>query len=198
MHAVITFAATLACLIGVVSASSAETITLEAVSRGTYDDTGVFASGFSGTLSGNYLTGEFSAFGLIRELRSFFVFDLTGISDQIEAGTFDVSAGFYVSVDSFETLSLFDVGSSLTALTNNTGGTGAFVDLGSGVTYGARVFTGTEPVLLPPTSISLNASALADLNSTSGLFGIGGALTSITGTSLQVVFGGTVDRIRIL
>jgi hypothetical protein len=175
----------------IATSASAATITLSAVSRGAYVDSGVFGTGGAGTPGGNYVTGEYNAFGTPQEYRSFYVFDLSGVTDTIVSGTFQISAGSYTSVDASESVSLFDVSSPIAALTGNTGGVSAFNDLGSGTVYGSRVFTSADPVFLPTTAILLNSAALSDLNAATGLLGIGGAVTSITGLSNQAVFGGT-------
>ena len=73
--------------------ASAATITINAYSRGAYIDTGVFGTGGSGTADGIYLTGEHTSFGTPNEYRSFFLFDLAGVTDPIVSATFEVSAG---------------------------------------------------------------------------------------------------------
>ena len=171
--------------------ASAATITLDAISRGAYIDTGVFGTGGAGTPAGNYLTGEHTSFSGPNEYRSFFIFDLTAVTDSIVSATFEVSAGSQNLTDPTESLSLFAVSSSLASLSAGTAGVAGFADLGSGTVYASRTFDGSEPVFLPPTAIALNAAAVADLNAATTLFGFGGALTTISGTAEQNIFGGT-------
>ena len=181
--------ATLLSALCLAPSASAAIVTLDAVSRGAYIETGVFGTGFSGTPIGNYLTGEYTAFGIPHEYRSFFIFDVSGVTDTIVSATFEVSAAFPVMTDPTESLSLFNVSTALASLSAGTAGVVGFTDLGSGTVYGSRTFTGAEPTLLPPTAIALNAAALADLNAATTLFGFGGALTTIAGTSNQAIFG---------
>jgi hypothetical protein len=185
--------AALVAALSVSATASAATLTIDAVSRGAYKgDTGEFGTGFSGQPGGNYLTGWFADFPPNQyELRSFFVFDLSAITDPIVSATFVATVGLVRLPDGSETLSLFDISSSLDAVTNNTGGIAAFNDFGSGTSYGSRAFTPADAGFLLPVAIGLNAAAISDLNAASGLFGIGGALTSIVGVDSQLVFGST-------
>ena len=99
--------ATLISVLCITPSASAALITLNPVSRGAYIDTGVFGTGGSGTADGNYLTGEHTSFGGPNEYRSFFVFDLSAVTDTIVSATFEVSAGTAIFTDPTESLSLF-------------------------------------------------------------------------------------------
>ena len=172
------------------SLSSAATITLDATSRGAYRNDGVASTGGSGTATGNYLTGQLTTFQVLNEFRGFYIFDLSTVTGPIVAATFQISRGQYLG-DASETVALFDVSSSLSALAALTGGVTAFADLGSGTSYGSRAFTSADPALTP-LSIALNAAALAGLNAAGGgNFALGSAIATILGTSDQIVFGGT-------
>ena len=179
-------------------AASAATITIDAYSRGAYrGDSGGFGTGLSGTASGSFLTGEQTSLGTPTEYRSFFLFDLAGVTGSIVSATFEASAGAQTSNES---ISLFDISTSLASIAGGTAGAAGFADLGSGVTYASRLFTGAEPFFAPVTSLTLNGAAISALQS-GGLFGFGGALTTISGTSDQFVFGNTfehyVSRLRL-
>jgi hypothetical protein len=173
--------------VGFAIPASAATITLDAVSRGSYrSDTGAFGTGFAGTSDGNYLTGLHLLSGPA-EYRSFFLFDLSTVTDTIVAATFDVTlVGMFTDTGS-ETVAFYDISDPI-RIGNNTAGAAGFSDLGSGTMYGSRTFTPADPAhdLLP---IALNAAAVADMNAATSLFGFGGALTSITpGVYDQTVF----------
>jgi len=173
------------------SLSSAATITLDATSRGAYRNDGVASTGGSGTATGNYLTGQLTTFQVLNEFRGFYIFDLSTVTGPIVSATFQVSRGVYTSGDASETVALFDVSSSLSALAALTGGVTAFADLGSGTSYGSRAFTSADAPVTP-LSIALNAAALANLNAAgAGHFALGSAIASLLGTSDQSVFGAT-------
>jgi hypothetical protein len=166
--------------------ASASTLTLQAISRGSYNASGFFDTGGAGSATGNYVTGQLRpGLNAPYEDRSFFVFDLSSVTDTIVSASFQVSTVTYLG-DASETVTLFDVSTSLSALTAGTGGLGAFTDLGAGTPYGSRAFTAADP-LLTPVNFALDAAALAALNAASGSeFAFGGALTTISGTSTQV------------
>jgi hypothetical protein len=193
-------ASTLVCLAtcGVLlpHAASAATITIDAYSRGAYTANGIFGTDLSGTASGSFLTGEQNSLGTPTEYRSFFLFDLAGVTGSIVSATFEASAG---ALTSNESISLFDISTPLAIIAGGTAGAAGFADLGSGVTYASRLFTGAEP-FFEPTSLTLNGAAISALQS-GGLFGFGGALTTISGTSDQFVFGNTfehyISRLRL-
>jgi len=169
------------------STASAATLTLDAVSRGAYrSDTGAFGTGFAGTSDGNYLTG-LHQLGGPAEYRSFFIFDLSTVTDTIVAATFEVTLVGMFSDTGSETVALYDIADPV-SIGNNTAGAAGFADLGSGTTYASRTFTLADPAhsLIP---IGLNAAAVADMNAATSLFGFGGALTSIApGVYDQTVF----------
>ncbi len=162
----------------------ATTITLDAVDSGFY-----FAEGRHNPSIENYLTGIFG-----QEHRSFLLFDLSSLNGQIQSATLrlfnpEVSQfqHGYVSPDPTETLNIYDVTTSATAIVGNTAGVGGFDDLGSGVLYGSRVVSAADNGFI--VEIVLNSAALAELNSATGLFLFGGALGTLSGTEDQHVFG---------
>lgn len=137
----------------------------------------------------NYFTGENPFTGEKDAFRSFFSFDLSGISGVVTSARFDVRRyDQYSSVD----LSLWDVSTSANALIttrSNISSPTIFADLGSGNSYGLyTVAAGDSTDVL---SFQLNAAALNDINEDVGLgyFSIGAAL--LNG---GVIFGGSNEE----
>ena len=172
-------------LVGFGSTASAATVTIDDISRGWFNQFGQALAINHGVSNGNYVAGRLSDV----EMRNFFLFDLSGVTGTIVGASLEISAGTYVSSDASETFSLFDVTTPLASLVDGTGGLAAFNDLGSGTTYGSRVFTASDPAFTPVT-IALNAAALTSLLSGGTLFGMGGAVTSL-GSATELLFGNT-------
>ncbi|ODU00665.1 PEP-CTERM sorting domain-containing protein [Thiobacillus sp. 65-1402] len=132
---------------------------------------------------------------------NFFLFDLSGVSGPITTATLrlynpdtsdspSVPYG-YTSSDPTETFALFDVSTDF--FSEPTGGThlvgeyevgsvagqSIFNDLGSGQSYGT--YTASLADNGHFVEINLNASGLAALNAASGIFGIGGSITTLDG-----------------
>lgn len=164
------------------AALPAATITVDASASGRYFNSGTF-------LTGQYGTGWHS--GVPGEARSFFVFDLSGVTGTITAATLRLatnpSFSTYISPDPSETFTLFDVSTPLATLTSGGGG---FADLGTGTTLGSFVATGA---LGAQADISLNAAGLTYLNAAiGGNPALGGAITTLTsGASNEIVFNAT-------
>jgi hypothetical protein len=171
-------------------ARPAAALPIVGVASGWYKADGVS----NGIVNHNYVTGFLNP----REHRSFFVFDLAGISEPIVSaslvafnppapdGLFD---GFF-SVHPSETVTLFDVSTPLDLLTAGSAGVAAFADLGTGTVYGARTVTSADNGTF--VEFTLNAAALAGLNaSLGGYFALGGAVTTLAGFGDQYVFGDT-------
>ncbi|WP_282610224.1 hypothetical protein [Pelagibius sp. Alg239-R121] len=159
---------------------------LNATERGTYRDNGLFGTAGSGTSVGNYITG-----GLANgaEFRSFFNFDLSGVTGTVTEAVLTLSLNRTVALspDPSESIAFFDVTESLPDLIDGSGGRAAFDDLGSGRRYGFGTLSTdlTSGVL----SVALNALALLDLNAAiGGDFALGGALTSLSGET-ELLFG---------
>jgi len=123
------------------------------------------------------------------ELRNFFIFDLSGVSGPVTSATLRISTRNFSSADPTETYTVFDVSTSPTSLAGGTGGVGAFNDLGSGVSYGSRIYSEPDQGLLR--DILLNASAIAAIEgSLGGNFALGGAVTSLSGLhDFEAIFG---------
>lgn len=171
----------LAALAGGTAAGAA---TLASTDNGWYDQRGEHETWNINTFTG-YLDGDV--------LRSWYVFDISALTGPVSSAvlTFVGGNGNYVSSDASETASLYDVTTDLAALVGGTGGTAAFEDLGSGAVYGT-FGTGGTYTPMPEISLSLSGAAVADLNaaiqSGAGVFGIGAALISLSGTQGQEAF----------
>ncbi|MCH7751227.1 MAG: DVUA0089 family protein [Planctomycetes bacterium] len=159
--------------------------TLQAIDSGWWDSNGSHSSS-----NENYIVG---LIGPTREFHNFFVFDLSSVSGTVvsaELGLFNQLIS-YVSVDPNETYSVFDVSTPISTLrAGGFGQTAIFDDLGTGVELGSQVISSGDVGQIIATS--LNADGLAYLSANiGGQVALGGTLTSISGTSTQVVFGFT-------
>lgn len=159
-------------------------ITRVADARGCVNQNEIYRCGQSGTGTGNFVTGfsgaEPGSPTQNEELRSFFRFDLTGISGTVLSADFQVElpTGGYRSTDTLETFALFDILGHPADLTPSPLPVGTFADLGTGTLFGSgTVAFSNEGTLL---TLSLNAAAVAEINgSLGGTFAMGGAVTSL-------------------
>jgi hypothetical protein len=164
--------------------ASANVINISYTDAGSYKD-----DGKTNTSSLNHITGLASNV----EYRSFFVFDLSAVTDTVVGASlrvFNPSNG-YISPDVNETFDVYDVSTSISILTDGTGGTSAFGDLGTGLLYGSATINSTD--INTVIDITLNTDALDAINQASGLFALGGTLSSISGGLDQVVFSSTSE-----
>ena len=132
-------------------------------------------SGTHNPTNDNYITGLCTGCGG-ETFRSFFVFNIPS-EILITSAVLNLNTFTYDSLLASETLDLFDVSTSLASLLAGTGGLGAYDDLGSGATYGSRVYTAPDGGLFR--TITLNAAAIAAIQAASdgsGSFVMGGAL----------------------
>jgi hypothetical protein len=182
-------------IVNLVAVRMANAITLSALDQGHLMDDGKHY-----LWTTNYAAGDDAAG---RQFRSFYIFDLASLAGSMVTGAtlniFLPSDDGYYSPDNSETYSLYDilptnvaplVGTTLTSLTNLS----IFEDLGNGVTYGNKIITGSDAGSI--INIVLGASGLADINAAiGGLFGIGGAMTSINQPPevQEVIFVNTQD-----
>jgi hypothetical protein len=108
--------------------------------------------------------------------RNFFSFDLSGLSGGITAAVLSINTVDTTFDGLPVTYSLYSVSTPVATLVNTNGTPGVYADLGSGTryaSYGVSVYPATTM------DISLNAAALADINSAAGqFFSIGGSLDS--------------------
>lgn len=164
--------------------ASANVINIGYTDVGRYQDSGTHNQPQFNHISGLTNNAEF---------RSFFVFDLSAVTDTVVSASLRVfnPLNGYISPDTSEIFSVFDVSTSITSLTDGSGGVSAFSDLGTGSLYGSATINKTDTGTI--IDITLNSDALVAINSASGLFALGGTLTSISGGSDQVVFSSTSD-----
>lgn len=167
----------------------ADTITLSATDSGQYSQ-----SGFSSSVNTNYFVGRNSTGNVFR---NFFVFDLSGVSGTITTAglrLFNPPSG-YTGTDESNTYTVYDVVTPADVLV--AGGSGRadiFADLGSGIEYGSVTVTLTANNSI--IDFDLNQAALTALNNRSGLFAVGGWLTtpSLTGPDGLFAFSDSGTR----
>jgi hypothetical protein len=188
LHALITCSlAALAVALNTTSASAA-LISVDAIDTGAYQ-----ANGSHTSTNQNYVTGRFN-----NETRSFFVFDLTGLSAPITSATLNLwnpntdphpCCQGYRSPDATETFNLFDVNAPITTLTGGGAGlTNVFADLGTGATFGS--YTASKQDNGKTIAITFNTAGIAALNASLGqIIAFGGALSTIGGAGDQFLFG---------
>ena len=163
-------------ILGTSLAASSATLTINAIDRGWYDDTGWHQPD---NLS--YGAGE----EVIFRYRDFFVFDLTGVNAYTTSATINIYSPVspdqffdgYQSADPFETYVLYDISTDVGDLTDGSGGVSAYMDIGTGTSYGSYNVSATDNGQI--VSITLNADALLDINSSGGLFAIGGSVSTL-------------------
>ena len=161
-------------------------LTVDASGTGRYFDNSLF-------IAGDYGTGWHS--GLPSEARSFFGFDLSGVTGTVISATLHLETSTKVSPfltpTGTETCGLFDVSAALGTLTSGAGA-GSFGDLGSGTSYGSLDVTNPVGSFI---DISLNAAGIAYLNGLAGGTAvIGGAITSLdkgVAPANEIVFNGS-------
>ena len=173
----------LAGLVGSARSSSASTITLDATTRGYYEDDGTYISPSSVQ---NYVAGNLGG----EEYRNWFQFDLSGVTATVVAATLLLdnplvsdqggAAPGFGSADLSETYSVFDVSAATAAILGTSTSIPIFTDLGSGTSFGSA--TATSLSNGTTISIVLNADALSAINALlGGMFSLGGALTTLDG-----------------
>ncbi len=151
----------------------AQIVTLGSTIHDTYRDNGTFSG------VGNYACGD-PVSATIAENRAFFVFDLGPNTNTITAATlrvFNPVGGFGSDQGPTEDLTIFDVSTPIASLIAGTGGVAAFNDLGSGTAFATRTCSTADNNMI--FDINLNAAAVAALNSSSGQFAFGGAITTL-------------------
>jgi PEP-CTERM motif len=150
----------------------ADTITLNSTSFGWWDSNGSHTAANT-----NYGTGDDST---NIDHRSFFVFNLAGLSGTIESASLNIFNPSYSSPDPTETLGIFDVSTSIaTLIANGAGQVGIYNDLGSGTLFGSTSVSAANNGAY--VSILLSPAALAALQSGfGGSFAFGGSLTTLS------------------
>ena len=164
---------------------SASALTLDIVDRGRYAPSGSHDPTNLDYTAGD-CRGPVCAVGA-DDLRNFFVFDLSTVTGPIIAATlklwnppleFPLRPGHgFKSDQTSETYVVFDVTTPIADLVAGSPGAAAWGDLGGGTVYGSHVATQLDIGLFA--EISLNSAALVAMNSSSGLFAFGGAITTL-------------------
>jgi hypothetical protein len=178
---------TLLILLLVCQVACTQTLNISTIDRGWYD-----ATGFHDPNNLDYVVGDIRAScpSCTDDNRNFFVFDLSGVSQPIASAKLALQASNVFTADPSETYELHDVTTLITSLRNRTGGVAAWTDLGSGVVFGSRSMT--EADIFTVVEIPLNLSAIAAMNSTHGLFAMGGSITTLDSLSnSEFAFGRT-------
>jgi Bacterial pre-peptidase C-terminal domain len=165
--------------------SVGQPVTVNASAVGNWDSTGQRTASAFG-----YEIGQPIASSPV-QYNNFFVFNLASVNPTILSATLKVSADGYSSPLSSDTFGLFDVSTPITSLeTTGVGQTTIFSDLGSGTSYGTKTITTSSGNTV--LSIPLNTAAVIAMNNKhGGQFAIGGALTTLTGSSAQYLFAGS-------
>lgn len=162
----------------------AQSITLNAIDSGWYS-----SGGFHSPTIENYVVGRRGPL----DYNNFFVFDLSGVEKPIASAFLRISnpADGYQSPDPTEAYTLFNVSTPVSTL--KAGGfplTDIYTDLGSGISFGSQTISAQDNNSV--VTIALNATGVASLNSArSGLYAIGGSITTISGLDTQSVFQST-------
>lgn len=196
----ISVTAILAVILAAVAPAAAATITVDAYSRGCIGQNGSFNCLSVPGPTQNYAVGQFVLSGTPFELRNFFIFDLSAVGGTIVGASLLLDMTKYVdaydSPDATEMYTVFDYVGDPLALPTAPSNVGRFTDLGTGVVFGSRLYSeadtgaGTNNL----TMILLNADALLALNAARsglGVIAFGGALTSLSGSGEQSIFGNT-------
>lgn len=177
--------------LGLAALASSASAQLAASAQGQYDSSGFFDTSFPG-----YGTGWYGSYP---EYRSFFVFDRAAIGGTLTSATLQIfnpaptpdypEAGFTSSAP-FETLSLFDVGTSLGDLLGGTFDPLTFDDLGSGTLFGSVDVSDADDGRW--ISVTLNSAFLDAFNQSQGPFAIGAAVTTLEQVdAMEAVFVGS-------
>lgn len=175
--------------------AAAQEVVLEAVDSGFYSWDGEHSPGIS-----NYLAGDVAT-SAANERRNFFVFDLSGVTSPVLGASLSIynpsdppdSGDGYRSPDPFETYAVFEITTDIgTLIGGGTGLTTVFDDLGGGIEYGSVDLTQADNGAL--VAVPLNGDAVTSINNAAGgLWAVGGAVTTLDGNPLQIVFGYTSD-----
>ena len=167
----IAFLLTAAAFMGLACTASASLIvTLDHDDRGWYRSNGTHSP-----VNTNYTNGGIGN----NEYRNFFVFDLSGVSGTILSAYLHLAMpnNGYRSPDSTETYRVQDVTTSIASLIAGTGGVAAFNDLGSGTVFGSQTVQNSDEGGF--VDVTLNSSALTELNAATGQWAVGGNISTL-------------------
>jgi len=140
----------------------------------------------------NFLVGNPTA-PVNAEYRNFFVFDLSEVTGPLLSARFEAfvepgSAGVTLpSPSRIDTWTLFDVVSGVGPLVSEATPEQTFADLASGQVYGSVDFSQASAGTL--LTVPLNQTAIDAIESTSGLWAFGGAITTLIPDVKQHLFG---------
>jgi len=183
----------IAVMFSIASPVGADEVVLDAIDQGWYaKDLGAnFGEGVHTASNENTLTGRATE---SRDLRSFFVFDLTAETEPVIAAELRLELENYSSGSPSESFGVFDVSASAVQLNMDYGdddpdGLAIYDDLGSGEIYASEAVSGVD--VSSVIAIPLSAQAVADLNASLGAdFAVGLDLDSPNDG------GGVVEFIR--
>ncbi len=155
-------------------------VNLDSSHRGWVND-----SGFNNPSNGVYISGSRNDV----TYRSFFSFDLSGLSGSIESATLELdmsSIGYrgYGSSDPSEAFVVRDVSGP------TTGGLALFNDIGSGSIYGFSLVDSGDSVV----TVSLGADFLGAINSGVSNVTLGGSVVTIDGSGANEYLFGQSER----
>lgn len=179
------------------SASAAINYELNAFSRGCYNG-GTEACSGSGTPNGIFYTGEGSSVFESEIRRSYFGFDLSGLSGNVISGEIfiEIDEEFgYAGDDLFESIAFYAISDdSLDQLINSSflPGSGFYTDLGTGINLGGPTVTPAD-ALNGSITHSMGPQWISALNANlGGNFGFGGRLfTTTLNGNREGLFGGS-------
>jgi hypothetical protein len=171
-----------ACFLGVFSSLCKASIEISPVDFGNYRNNGNHSA-----VSLNYV----AQMNASANYRNFFIFDLSSVTETILSATLKLENPQLTDNTVTSTYTLYDVSTSVTILTSNqTGATAIYADLGTGTTYGSVALASSIAAGL--VEIPLNPDAIAAMNATSGMFALGGAISTAT-SSMVRIFTFTTD-----
>lgn len=173
--------------VGLLGSAKAEVITLDQTNRGWITEQGR-CSGHCPSATGNYFTG----FTSNAVHRSFYIFDLSLVTESIQSAEFSFTAN-----SNLANYEIFDITSDFSLFSNHYNafdptGLALFDDLGSGVSYGKQSFNHDGSYDSVMTAV-LNIDAISAINlSRGGFFGFGiDILNPPTGGSIGSGSGGS-------
>ncbi len=172
---ILTLLATVSLCFVSASTARADTVVLDAVDSGIWNEDGAHNAAIKGYFVGTSSSGR---------NRNYFVFDLSGVTGLITDAAlqvFNPAGGFAVGSPSASvTYNVYDVTTPIPLLQTTIFGSvlvgePIFADLGSGVLYGSRAVSVADNNTV--INLSLNAAAVTALNNAGGgLFAFGGRL----------------------
>jgi len=147
-------------------------IILNPIDRGTYTATGAHSPEYH-----NYVIGSSSSDPDFIS-NNFFVFDLSGVLEQVISAEFWIESNWYISDDPSETFTVYDITGSIPAIRDGSAGLAGFTDMQSGNAYGSiDVSSADNGTML---HIILNTQAIQDINAgLGGQFAIGGTVSTL-------------------